>query len=393
MAPPLNPQPAKSATASRPKRARKMTDRALAFVTEVHTASALNADLPANPPLLQPSTSVAQLFPATQPSTQGAQLLAGQQPSTTAQLLAGQQTSRTAQLLAGQQTTMPAAQLLAGLAPHTTAPAHLHAGTTSQTSTPSQPPAQPLAGTPPSTSVQPAAGPSPSMLPTTNAQPLAGISSPTGMPLTGVVNTGDKMDLMMAQLSSLQNMLLAQQQQIDGLKSANQQTPARPVSTTATGESHSMLSLSGMGEQDGASPRPLLTAGMPLGHSLPVKIKQDIWDGAYVDLAALLYPDTHTTYGVQLTGDTSEGSGVGQLSLTQHKKKIHSIGDWTKAFSTFISVYIQKPGWEKDATDLLTYMHEVQSIAEHGLDWASYDEMYRRTLDPQIKSLMLYRLS
>ena len=23
-------------------------------------------------------------------------------------------------------------------------------------------------------------------------------------------------------------------------------------------------------------------------------------------------------------------------------------------------------------------MHEVQSIAKHGLDWASYDEMYRR---------------
>ena len=341
-----------------------MTDRALAFVTEVHTASALNADLPANPPLLQPSTSVAQLFPATQPSTSAAQLLAGQQTSTTAQLLA--------------ETTMPAAQLLAGFAPHTNAPAHLHVGTSSQTSTPSQPTAQPLAGTPPSTSVQPAAGPSPSMLPTTSAQPLAGISSPTGMPITGVVNTGDKMDMMMAQLSSLQNMLLAQQQQIDSLKSANQQTPARPVSTTATGESYFMLSLSGVGEQDGASPRPLLTAGMPLGHSLPVKIKQDIWDGAYVDLAALLYPDTHTTYGLQLTGDTSEGSGVGQLSLTQHKKKIYSIGDWTKAFSTFISVYIQKPGWEKDATDLLTYMHEVQSIAEHGLDWASYDEMYRR---------------
>ena len=29
-----------------------------------------------------------------------------------------------------------------------------------------------------------------------------------------------------------------------------------------------------------------------------------------MDLAALLYPDTHTTYGAQLTGDTSEGSAV-----------------------------------------------------------------------------------
>ena len=37
-------------------------------------------------------------------------------------------------------------------------------------------------------------------------------------------------------------------------------------------------------------------------------------------------------------------------------------------------------GLEGDATDLLKYMHEIQSIAKDGFDWASYDELYRQDL-------------
>ena len=92
------------------------------------------------------------------------------------------------------------------------------------------------------------------------------------------------------------------------------------------------------------------------------------------DMAALLYPVTHITYGVQLSGDLENGQGLGEIQLTHQRKKISSISDWSKAFSTFISVYIQKPGREGDATQLLTYMAEIQSIAEDGLDWFMYDD-------------------
>ena len=37
-------------------------------------------------------------------------------------------------------------------------------------------------------------------------------------------------------------------------------------------------------------PRKMMTAGMPLGHSLPQKVKDDIWADKYIDLAVLLYP-------------------------------------------------------------------------------------------------------
>ena len=123
-------------------------------------------------------------------------------------------------------------------------------------------------------------------------------------------------------------------------------------------------------------PRPLLTAGMPLGHSLPQEIKQDIWEDKFVDLAALLYPNTHTSYGFRFSGDISDGQG--ELKLAPQRRKINTIADLSKAFSTFIAVYIEKPNREGDASQLLTYMAEVQSIAEDGLDWAMYDELYRR---------------
>ena len=143
------------------------------------------------------------------------------------------------------------------------------------------------------------------------------------------------------------------------------------------GESESPMQVGSIGVQVlPDEPRPLLTAGMPLGHSLPKKIKQDIWEDKFVDLAALLYPDTHTSYGFRFSGDISDGQG--ELKLAPQRRKINTIADWSKAFSTFIAVYIEKPGREGDASQLLTYMAEVQSIAEDGLDWAMYDELYRR---------------
>ena len=71
-------------------------------------------------------------------------------------------------------------------------------------------------------------------------------------------------------------------------------------------------------------------------------------------------------------------AGTGGDPANASKEKNSSISDWSKAFSTFISVYIQEPGREGDATQLLTYMAEIQSITEDGLDWFMYDDLYRR---------------
>ena len=125
--------------------------------------------------------------------------------------------------------------------------------------------------------------------------------------------------------------------------------------------------------------RTLITAGMLLGHLLSAKIKQDIWDDKFVDMAALLYPDTHTSsYGVQFAGVLASEQGHGEHRFAPRKKKVITINDWVKAFQIYMAVYIQKPGREACAPELLTYMAEIQSIAEDGLDWALYDDQYRR---------------
>ena len=45
--------------------------------------------------------------------------------------------------------------------------------------------------------------------------------------------------------------------------------------------------------------------------------------------------------------------------FTRYKKRVTSISEWFKAFSTLTFVYIQKPIWEGLATDLLTNMAEL----------------------------------
>lgn len=146
----------------------------------------------------------------------------------------------------------------------------------------------------------------------------------------------------------------------------------------ATEPNGSGVTLPGVRVQLQPDPRPIITAGMPLGHLLPAKIKQDIWADKFVDMAALLYPDTHTSYGVQFAGDLASEEGHGEIRFAPRKRRITAITDWSKAFSTYIAVYIQKPGREASAPELLTYMAEIQSIAEDGLDWALYDDQYRR---------------
>ena len=150
------------------------------------------------------------------------------------------------------------------------------------------------------------------------------------------------------------------------------------VTDEAQGLSGSDTIFSGVRVQLQPDSRTLITAGMPLGHLLSAKIKQDIWDDKFVDMAALLYPDTHTSsYGVQFAGDLASEQGHGELRFAPRKKVI-TINDWVKAFQIYMAVYIQKPGREACAPELLTYMAEIQSIAEDGLDWALYDDQYRR---------------
>ena len=66
---------------------------------------------------------------------------------------------------------------------------------------------------------------------------------------------------------------------------------------------------------------------MPLGYSLPDKTKQAIWDGKFVELATLLYPETHTTHGLIIdppSGQRIQGY-ITQETDTKHLRLVQSI--------------------------------------------------------------------
>ena len=395
--------PAVAVTGDRPKRSRKLTPRGQAFVERVREVSQQHGDESAGP-------SHSRQDMATQPSAGGHVNQQPAQPSAggfspnhqPAQLFAGgphQNLQMPTQLSAGGPNLVhqQPAQLSAGGPQSHQRPAQLSAGSRLL-----EQPAYLLASGsshPPHSSLQQA----PSNSACSQHQLAQQFAGEPPQPAT-LTSHDQRWDAMMQQLQSMQALLQAQQHQISQLQNnaAPPQPPAQPPVPTDTqlapsqcapsvqineqpqplptgsGEIESPLVVGRVGVQLAPDPRPMITAGMPLGHSLPEKLKQDIWDDKFIDMAALLYPVTHTTYGVQLSGDLENGQGLGEIQLTHQRKKISSISDWSKAFSTFISVYIQKPGREGDATQLLTYMAEIQSIAEDGLDWFMYDDLYRR---------------
>ncbi|XP_048242023.1 uncharacterized protein LOC125374734 [Haliotis rufescens] len=114
-----------------------------------------------------------------------------------------------------------------------------------------------------------------------------------------------------------------------------------------------------------------------LGCNVPVNIKNKIWNGEYINFALLLKPDRDlmdymTTSAVFISTD-------GQLELRPKSqgKRIENIFDWTTAFTTYMSIYVQR---RMDMVQgLLTHMNTVRLAASRhtGLGWRTYDEQYR----------------
>ena len=91
------------------------------------------------------------------------------------------------------------------------------------------------------------------------------------------------------------------------------------------------------------------------GH-IPVKIKETIWAGEYVDLNILLKSAKDLVSDSHLNGDLTVKGG--QLTLLQHKQNpITNIHIWTSAFMIFMGVMLEK--WPIKGQELLKYMHNV----------------------------------
>ncbi|XP_062566820.1 uncharacterized protein LOC134229119 [Saccostrea cucullata] len=115
-----------------------------------------------------------------------------------------------------------------------------------------------------------------------------------------------------------------------------------------------------------------ITDGIPLGATVPYKIKSKIWSNEFIDLRGLLTHQEEDPVTLLIT------PGVINLQHSRKSKTPLSINQWTDAFLVFTCIVIQqKPN---EAPHLLKYMSFIRELQKlHGDSaWRSYDESFRK---------------
>ncbi|XP_062590953.1 uncharacterized protein LOC134252480 [Saccostrea cucullata] len=115
-----------------------------------------------------------------------------------------------------------------------------------------------------------------------------------------------------------------------------------------------------------------ITDGIPLGATVPNKIKSKIWSNEFIDLRSLLTHQEEDPVTLLIT------PGVINLQHSQKSKTPLSINQWTDAFLVFTCIVIQQKPTE--APHLLKYMSFIRELQKlHGDSaWRSYDESFRK---------------
>ncbi|XP_076079815.1 uncharacterized protein LOC143049927 [Mytilus galloprovincialis] len=114
----------------------------------------------------------------------------------------------------------------------------------------------------------------------------------------------------------------------------------------------------------------------PISSHIPVKIKEKIWNGEFIDLNVLLKSTRDLVNEQNLEGELVVKGGV--LSLVNQKKSpIKSIYVWTSAFMIYGSVVLEK--WPNKGLEFFKYMQTVRMAASRGYSggWVHYDEQFR----------------
>lgn len=115
-----------------------------------------------------------------------------------------------------------------------------------------------------------------------------------------------------------------------------------------------------------------ITDGIPLGATVPSKIKSKIWSNEFIDLRSLLTHQEEDPVTLLIT------PGVINLQHSQKAKTPLSINQWTDAFLVFTCILLeQKP---TEAPHLLKYMSFIRELQKlHGDSaWRAYDESFRK---------------
>ncbi len=118
-----------------------------------------------------------------------------------------------------------------------------------------------------------------------------------------------------------------------------------------------------------------------LGLSVPMSVKQKIWNGESVDFSQLL-----TDNSIQLLANSQQQQSELTLAVEGErivfkqpslKKKIDSWDKWLSAFHVFMSLYLERHSAR--AAELLKYAETIRlaSVQFSGFGWRTYDEQFR----------------
>lgn len=114
----------------------------------------------------------------------------------------------------------------------------------------------------------------------------------------------------------------------------------------------------------------------PISTNVPLKLKEKIWNGEFVDISLMLKSNHSLNQESNLDGDLVVKGGVLSV-VTKRPNSIRSIQVWTSAFMVYASVMLEK--WPNKGSEFLKYMHIIRLAASRGCNqgWISYDEQFR----------------
>ncbi|XP_056016766.1 uncharacterized protein LOC130053477 [Ostrea edulis] len=109
-----------------------------------------------------------------------------------------------------------------------------------------------------------------------------------------------------------------------------------------------------------------------IGSHVPLKFKQKIWEGFFIDLSVLLKSATELEQ-FESHGDLQLVNG----KLCVVKRQLNSfltIEKWTSAFMIYMSIVLQH---SQTAQEMLKYMRNIRLAANRSPNWHKYDEQFR----------------
>ena len=127
--------------------------------------------------------------------------------------------------------------------------------------------------------------------------------------------------------------------------------------------------------------RKIVSGGMPLGWNVEESIKEAIWNDDFVDFSDLIDKE-----GTSKPKATPESDPNSLPNPSKYKRQIRTIRDWDKAFSTYMNLYLRKPGNIRHLPHLITYSNDLKTMAENGINFLEYDELFRKERASQAKA-------